>query len=122
MRVIGNILWILLGGLEIAFTWVCIGALCYLTVVGIPLGRQAFKMAKLTLTPFGKDVVYGGGMASTTANIVWCLLFGIWMAIAYVISGVVTCMSVVGIPFGIQAFKMAKLSLWPFGAGIVETA
>lgn len=122
MRVIGNILWILLGGLEIAFTRVCIGALCYLTVVGIPLGRQAFKMAKLTLTPFGKDVVYGGGTLSTTANIVWCLLFGIWMAIAYVISGVVTCMSVVGIPFGIQAFKMAKLSLWPFGAGIVEAA
>ena len=119
MNTLGNILWLILGGLELAVAWAIIGIVLCITIVGIPLGIQAFKMAGLTLTPFGKSVVYGGGVGSLLANSIWVVLVGIWMAIGYVIAGVLNCITVIGVPFGIQSFKMAKLALWPFGAQVV---
>lgn len=118
MNTLGNILWLILGGLELAVAWAIIGIVLCITIVGIPLGIQAFKMAGLTLTPFGKSVVYGGGVGSLLANIIWVVLVGIWMAIGYMIAGVLNCITVIGVPFGIQSFKMAKLALWPFGAQV----
>lgn len=118
MRTIGNIIWILTGGLVTAIGWVLAGALFYITVIGIPLGRQAFKMAKLTLAPFGMQVSYGGGAPSLIANIVWVCVIGLWEALAYVCMGVLLCITVIGIPFGMQLFKLAKLSLLPFGATV----
>ena len=120
MRVISNILWIILGGLIIAIGWALIGLVLCVTIIGIPLGLQAFKMAGLTLTPFGKTVRYGGGVGSTLANIIWVVLVGFWMALSYVGAGLLNCITIIGIPFGIQSFKMAKLALWPFGADIVS--
>ena len=120
MRVIGNILWIILGGLAIAISWTLIGLFLCITIIGIPLGVQAFKMAGLTLTPFGKTVQYGGGVGSTLVNILWVVLVGWWMALGYLGAGVLNCITIIGIPFGIQSFKMAKLALWPFGAEIVN--
>ncbi|NEG96169.1 YccF domain-containing protein [Bifidobacterium sp. SMB2] len=119
MRLLGNIIWLILGGLLLAIGWAVIGIILCITVIGIPLGLQAFKMAQLTLTPFGKDIIYGGGLGSTLLNIVWLLLAGLWMAIGYVIAGIATCITIIGIPFGLQSFKMAKLSLMPFGASVV---
>ena len=118
MRLIGNICWLLLGGLAIALAWILVGILLCLTVVGIPLGVQAFKMARLTLTPFGRQVTYGGGMASWLANLLWIILDGWWLALAYLAAGLITMLTVVGIPFGIQAFKMARLALAPFGSSV----
>lgn len=118
MNTLGNILWLILGGLGLAVAWAIIGIVLCITIVGIPLGIQAFKMAGLTLTPFGKSVVYGGGVGSLLANIIWVVLVGIWMAIGYLIAGVLNCITVIGVPFGIQSFKMAKLALWPFGAQV----
>ncbi len=118
MRLLGNILWLILGGLALAIGWAIIGLVLCVTIVGIPLGVQAFKMAELTLTPFGKSVVYGGGVGSLLINLVWLVLAGIWMAIGYLIAGLLNCMTIIGIPFGIQSFKMAKLALWPFGTQI----
>ncbi|WP_055427301.1 YccF domain-containing protein [Bifidobacterium aesculapii] len=118
MRLIGNILWLVLGGLELAFGWAVVGCVLCVSIIGIPLGLQAFKMAGLTLTPFGRTVVYGGGVGSLLANIVWVVLVGVWMALGYLAAGVVNCITIIGIPFGIQSFKMAKLALWPFGARI----
>ena len=118
MRTIGNIIWILLGGVWCALGWVLLGALFYITLVGIPLGRQCFKMASLSLTPFGKTIVYGGGAPSLIANIVWLIFAGIPMSIVYLIAGLVTCITIIGIPFGLQSFKMAKLALLPFGAQV----
>ena len=118
MNTLGNILWLILGGLELAVAWAIIGIVLCITIVGIPFGIQAFKMAGLTLTPFGKSVVYCGGVGSLLANIIWVVLVGIWMAIGYVIAGVLNCITVIGVPFGIQSFKMAKLALWPFGAQV----
>lgn len=118
MRTIGNIVWIVFGGLFTALGWVLAGILFYITIVGIPLGRQCFKFASLTLAPFGREVCYGGGAPSLLANIVWLVVIGLWEAIAYVVLGVLWCVTIVGIPFGVQLFKLAKLSLLPFGAEV----
>ena len=118
MRTIGNIVWILTGGLITALGWVIAGVIFYISIVGIPLGRQAFKMAKLTLAPFGLEVRYGGGAPSVIANVFWVLLIGLWEAIAYLVIGALLCVTIVGVPFGLQLFKMAKLSLMPFGASV----
>lgn len=120
MRTLGNIIWIIFGGLITALFWVLWGVIFHITIIGIPLGRQAFKMANLTLAPFGKTIIYGGGAPSLLANIIWVVLIGIWEAIAYVIAGAVFCVTIIGIPFGLQLFKLAKLSLMPFGARVVE--
>ena len=114
MRVLGNILWIILGGLAIAIGWALVGLILCISIIGIPFGIQAFKMAGLTLTPFGKTVQYGGGVGSALANILWVVLVGCWMALGYLGAGVLNCITIIGIPFGIQSFKMAKLALWPF--------
>ena len=118
MRLLGNILWLILGGLLLATGLAIIGLVLCITIVGIPLGIQAFKMAGLTLTPFGKTVEYGGGVGSVLINIIWFVLAGLWMAIGYVGAGLLNCITIIGIPFGIQSFKMAKLALWPFGSQI----
>ena len=118
MRVLGNILWIILGGLAIAIGWAVVELILCISIIGIPLGIQAFKMAGLTLTPFGATGQYGGGVGSAWANILWGALVGGWMAFGYLGAGVLNCISIIGIPFGIQSFKMAKLALWPFGAQI----
>lgn len=116
MSTIGNIIWILLGGIFTALGWCLLGIIFYITIVGIPLGRQAFKMAGLTLAPFGKTITYGGGAPSVVANIFWVIIAGIPMAISYVVIGAVYCITIIGVPIGVQCFKMAKLSLLPFGA------
>ena len=122
MRTIGNIIWLIFGGLITALGWALAGILFYITIIGIPLGRQAFKMASLTLTPFGKTIVYGGGAPSIIANIIWVIVIGIWEAAAYAIAGLLFCITVIGVPFGLQLFKMAKLSLCPFGATVIDAA
>ena len=121
MRTIGNIIWILTGGIITALGWSLGGCFFYITIIGIPLGRQAFKMANLTLAPFGKTIIYGGGAPSLLANIVWVVVIGFVEALAYVAAGALFCVTIVGIPFGLQLFKMAKLALFPFGAKVVST-
>ena len=91
MSTIANIIWIVLGGIFTALWWCVAGVLFYVSIIGIPLGRQAFKMAALTLAPFGKTVEYGGGAPSLVANIVWALLAGIPMALAYAVGGALFC-------------------------------
>lgn len=120
MRLLGNIIWMLFGGIFTALYWFGVGCLFCLTIVGIPLGRQAFKMASLTLAPFGKTIEYGGGAPSLIANVFWVVLAGIPMAFSYLVAGAVNCITIIGIPFGLQAFKMAKLSLLPFGARVLD--
>ncbi|MBO4902820.1 MAG: YccF domain-containing protein [Lachnospiraceae bacterium] len=118
MRVIGNILWFILGGVIGGLSWLICGLFWCITVVGIPIGVQCFKLAGLAFFPFGKEVVYGGGGVSTIANIFWLILSGIELAIGYWITGAIFCITLIGIPFGKQCFKLAKLSLTPFGAEV----
>lgn len=120
MRTVGNILWFLLGGFLSGLSWLLAGALWCITIIGIPYGMQCFKFASLSFFPFGKEVQYGGGVFSTIANIIWFIFFGIWMALENLVLGLLWCITIVGIPFGKQFFKIAKLSLTPFGASIVK--
>lgn len=119
MRLLGNILWLILGGFIAGLLWCIAGLLCCITVVGIPLGIQCFKFGALAMCPFGKDVEFGGGAISLLANIIWLVVCGIPMAVASATWGCILCITIIGIPFGKQFFKLAKLSLMPFGARIV---
>jgi len=117
MKTLGNIIWFIFGGFLAALVWFFVGLLLYITIIGIPLGRQAFKFAKLVLFPFGKDVK-PNFEKHPIANIIWILLAGWEMAIGYVSLGVVYCITIIGIPFGLQWFKLAVLALLPFGASV----
>ena len=120
MRTIGNILWFIFGGFISGLSWLIAGLILHLTVIGIPLGRQCFKFASLSFWPFGKEIICGGGAPSTIANIIWLICCGILMAIENAVFGLIWCVTVVGIPFGKQFFKIAKLALTPFGARVVS--
>lgn len=119
MAFLGNLLWFLFGGLIGGLGWTLAGCLWCITIVGIPVGLQCFKFAGLAFFPFGKEIVYGGGTFSVLVNIIWLLLSGLELAIGYVVLGFLWCITIVGIPFGKQCFKLAKLALMPFGASVV---
>jgi len=119
MGVLGNIFWIIFGGLISAVGWLFAGVLCCITVIGIPFGIQCFKIASLVLAPFGRNVNIGNfGLAGSIGNIIWILFLGWELALAHIIFGLLLCVTIVGIPFGLQHFKLAKLALIPFGAQI----
>lgn len=104
-----------------ALGWFLAGILWSITIIGLPVGKQCFKFAALAAWPFGKEIVYGGGAGSLILNIIWMIITGIPMALESVILGALLCITIIGIPFGLQHFKMAKLALMPFGAQIIYT-
>lgn len=116
MSCLGNVLWFIFGGFVSGLSWLLAGCLWCITIVGIPIGRQCFKFAGLAFFPFGKEIEYGGGAVSMIANIFWLIFTGIPMALANDVWGCVLCITIIGIPFGKQFFKFAKLALMPFGA------
>jgi uncharacterized membrane protein YccF (DUF307 family) len=119
MRLILNLLWLVFGGLISALGWVLTGCLWCITLVGIPVGLQCFKFASISLDPFGKEIVYDDDSAvSFLLNILWIVFCGIEMAAMNAIIGLVLCITIIGIPWGKQYFKIAKLSLMPFGARV----
>jgi len=121
VNMIGNILWFVLGGFLLALFWAIAGLILCLTIIGIPLGVQCFKFAGLVLWPFGKEIVYGRtGAISLLANILWILFFGLELALTAAVMGLVFCITIIGIPFGLQYFKFARLALMPFGAQIID--
>ena len=118
MKFLGNLLWIIFGGLVSAALWLVLGCLWCVTIIGIPVGLQCFKFAKLCLLPFGKEIVYGDSTASVLVNIFWLLFGGLELALGFFAVGCFFCVTLIGIPFGLQYFKFAKLSLMPFGATV----
>ncbi len=118
MTFLGNLVWFLCGGFIASIGWFLCGILWCLTVVGIPWGVQCFKFARLSLAPFGKTVIPGGGAPSLIANLIWLLFSGLPMAFAHALTGLILCVTVIGIPFGLQHFKLASLALTPFGSRI----
>ncbi|MBR2353788.1 MAG: YccF domain-containing protein [Clostridia bacterium] len=117
MSLIGNIIWILFGGWIAALLWLIFGAICCVTVIGIPFGLQCFKFAKLSFAPFGKHISIHP-MKHPIANALWAVFLGWEMALVHLIAGLLCCVTIVGIPNGIVAFKMMKLSFLPFGAKV----
>ena len=121
MRLIGNILWFLFGGILSGLGWILAGCLWCITIIGIPIGLHCFKLASVSFFPFGKEIVYGGGAVSFLVNIIWFLVSGMELALANFVIGCLWCITIVGIPFGKQFFKIAKLALSPFGSSVVES-
>lgn len=115
MKFIGNLIWFIFGGLIGAIGYFLLGVIWCITIIGIPFGKQCFKLAKLALSPFGKKVNSNFGK-HPIANIIWLIFGGLEMALAYVLTGAIFCITIIGIPFGKQCFKLASLSAVPFGA------
>lgn len=99
-------------------SWLLAGILWCITIVGIPIGLQCFKFASLAFFPFGKEIVYGGGAGSLILNIIWIIVSGLVLAIESALIGLIFCITIIGIPFGLQCFKIAKLALMPFGSQV----
>ena len=121
MRVIGNIIWIIFGGIFIFFEYIFGGLILCLTIVGIPFGIQCFKFAIVGLAPFGvkiRDTSSNVGCLSTVMNIIWLVFGGIWIVLTHLIFGLLFCLTIVGIPFGLQHFKLMNLAFAPFGKTI----
>lgn len=119
MSCFGNFLWFLFGGLIMGLSWLIVGMLWCITIVGIPVGVQCFKFASLSFCPFGKEIVYGGGAGSTLLNLLWLFFGGLEIAAVSAGVGLILCITIIGIPFGKQCFKIAKLALLPFGASVL---
>ncbi len=118
MGCLGNLLWFIFGGIISGLSWFLAGCLWCITIIGIPVGVQCFKFAKLSFFPFGKEVEYEGGAVSLLVNIIWLIISGIPMAVEFAVMGCILCITIIGIPFGLQMFKLAKLALMPFGSQV----
>lgn len=121
MKILGNIVWFILGGFISWLSWIVIGILWSITIIGIPVGKQCFKFAKMSAAPFGKEIQFSDRGSSFLFNIVWLILGGFVMVVEEIGLGILFCLTIVGIPFGLQHFKHAKLALLPFGATIYKT-
>ena len=119
MSLLGNIIWLICGGLLSGLGWVIAGALWCLTIIGIPIGLQCFKLATISFTPFGRELIYEGGAVSFLINVLWFLISGLVLALSNFLLGCLLCITIIGIPFGKQFFKIAKPALAPFGAVVV---
>ncbi len=120
MKFLGNLIWIICGGLLSALGWWIAGILWCITIIGIPVGVQCFKLSSLSLNPFGKEVVDEGGAVACLLNVLWILISGIELAVVNFLCGCLLCITIIGIPFGKQFIKIARLSLFPFGAKVVK--
>ncbi|KAJ1926131.1 hypothetical protein IWQ60_004066 [Tieghemiomyces parasiticus] len=123
LNLLGNVLWMVLGGWVVFLYYVLGGAILCLTIIGIPFGYQCFKMALVGLWPFGKTVHWNPELSTcltTVFNLVWLVLFGWELFLLHLILMLVFAITIIGIPFAVQQWKLAKVSLWPFGTSIVE--
>ena len=122
MKFLGNIIWLVFGGIIISAEYVVSSILMMVTIVGIPFGIQTLKLAVLALWPFGSEIRVApnnSGCLSTIMNIIWFFIGGIWIALTHVAFGVLFAITIIGLPFAIQHFKLAGLALTPFGREIV---
>jgi len=118
MNLIGNIIWFVFGGFIIAIEYIIASVFLMITIIGIPFAFQTLKLANLALWPFGRQSVIVSqptGCLSAILNLVWLVFGGVWIALSHVIFGLLFTITIIGIPFGAQHFKMASLALLPFG-------
>lgn len=127
MKVLGNVIWVIFGGWFVALEWLLFGLLNCITIIGIPSGVQAFKLSKLAFLPFGKKVdrtkndgQAGKKVLAGLLNVIWILLGGIWIALSHAVLGCLFFITIIGIPFGKQHFKLANLAFAPFGATVAK--
>jgi len=123
MNTIGNLVWLVFGGLILAIAYFISSFLLFFTIIGIPFGLQTMKIGMLVIWPFGRKPVYmerASGIIALVMNILWLLLGGFYIAIAHLILGILLFITIIGIPFGKQHFKLATVSLIPFGQKVIS--
>jgi uncharacterized membrane protein YccF (DUF307 family) len=123
LKILGNLIWLIFGGIIIAIEYFVGSLALFVTIIGIPFGIQTLKMAALAIWPFGRDTRVhsrASGCLYIFMNIIWLLCGGIWIALTHVIFGLVLCITIIGIPFGLQHFKLTAIALNPFGRDIVN--
>lgn len=130
MSIIGNILWFILGGGLMGISWWIIGALAYLSIIGIPWGKACFVIGQFAFMPFGKEAVnrkyitdkddIGTGVLGTIGNVIWFLFAGFWLALGHLLSALLCLITIIGIPFGIQHLKLAGIAVAPIGKTIID--
>ena len=125
MTLLLNLLWVLFGGLIMAVGWFLAGILAAITVIGLPWARACFNIASFSLWPFGREAVsrreltgrddLGTGAFGLVGNIIWLVVFGVWLAIGHLLAAVACAVTIIGIPFAFQHIKLAAISLAPVG-------
>lgn len=121
IRAILNVIWLVLEGFWMALAYVAAGILCFILIITIPFGIAAWRIAGYVLWPFGRTIERrpDAGVGSMLGNVVWIILFGWWLAVGHLVSGVLLCLTVIGIPLGLASFKIIPITLLPLGSQIV---
>ena len=123
MRLILNLIWLILCGWWMAILYFLAGIICFILIITIPFGIASWRIASYVIWPFGPSIVIrrDAGVASLIGNIIWIILIGWWLAIGHLTSGIVLCLTIIGIPLGLADFKMIPISLIPLGVRIVPS-
>ena len=123
MRVIGNVLWLLLGGFVMALGYAIAGVIMFVLIITIPFGVQAFKLAGFALWPFGRvmaETPNAGGGLQTIGNVIWVILAGWWLALGHLFWALLLAITIIGIPFAVANVKLAGAALVPFGRSVMS--
>jgi uncharacterized membrane protein YccF (DUF307 family) len=123
MRILGNLIWLIFGGFIIAIEYFIGSLILMITIVGIPFGIQTLKMSALAIWPFGRDTrvhARASGCLYILMNVLWLIFGGLWIALTHAMFGLILCVTIIGIPFGLQHFKLTAIALNPFGRDIVN--
>ena len=123
MRLVLNVLWLVLSGLWLAIAYIFVGLVLCILIITIPFGIASFRIAAFVIWPFGRAVVPkpSAGAPSFIGNVIWFILAGIWLALGHLLTGVLLCLTIIGIPLGLGNFKMIPVALAPLGKEIVST-
>ena len=130
MRTLGNLIWLLVGGLTMSLVWMLVSILALVSIVGIPWARACWTISDFAFTPFGKEIIsrrdltlkrdIGTSVLGSVSNTIWFIFAGFWLALGHALSGALCCVTIIGIPFGIQHFKLAGLAIAPIGKTIAS--
>lgn len=117
-----NIIWLLLAGWELALLYAFAALICFVLIITIPFGIASLRIAGFTLWPFGRTVIKrpDAGIASGIGNLLWLVLIGWWLALGHLVTGILLCVTIIGIPLGIANFKLIPIALLPLGRRVVS--
>ena len=122
MRFLLNVIWLVLCGIWMAIGYAVAGVICCILIITIPFGIASFRIAIYALWPFGRTVIRQptAGFWSAVGNVIWVVVAGIWLALGHVVTGILLCITIIGIPLGVANFKMIPVALLPLGRQIVR--
>jgi uncharacterized membrane protein YccF (DUF307 family) len=122
VRLLLNLIWLVFGGLLLALGYAIAALVMFILIITIPFGIAAARMALFCVWPFGRTLVRrpDAGAGSLIGNIIWFILAGWWLALGHLVTGVLMCITIVGIPLGLANFKLIPVSVTPFGREIVD--